>query len=278
MNTATRRVWKVGRLILLAYGVVLVLLFSFQRTLMYPGRMTQGDPRAVVSERAGLELIDLGDAVAAFLPADRADAPTLIMFYGNGDSLKNFLPFGEGMRDRGMNVAVMEYPGYGMSSGSMSEANAFGAASQLYTLVASREGVDPNKIVALGVSLGGGSAVHVAEKHPVAGLVTMSTFTSMRSMAVRAIKIIPPILVLDDYDNLARLPDIEVPMYIVHGTDDELIPYSMSLDLADAAGGVVTHVPIDGAGHNDLFQVGGAAMWDDIADWCHSVTADTGEQ
>lgn len=271
MKTFLCRTWKVGRLLLLAYGIVLALLFAFQRTLMYPGRASQGDPAAVVNPRSGLEILQLGQSRAAFLPADEPEAPTLLMFYGNGDALKSFLPWAEGMRQRGFNVAVLEYPGYGMSGGNMTEANAFAAADLLYTIVASRAGVNPEKIIAFGVSLGGGVAVHVAANHPVAGVATFSTFTSMRSMAVRTVKIIPPMLVLDDYDNLTRLRGMTVPVYLVHGTADEIVPFEMSRTLRDAAGGEVTYVPVEGASHNDLFEVGGPPMWDALADWCERV-------
>lgn len=271
MKRRTLRAWKILRILLLAYLGVCLLIALFQRTLMYPGRSTQGQPEAAVREQPGMELIRLGETVAAYFPAKDSDAPTVLFFYGNGDCLAYFLPFADELRHRGLGVAVMEYPGYGVSDGSMTERQATEAAVQLHDALTAR-GIDPDRLVVAGVSLGGGVAVDLATKRPVAGVATFSTFTSMSDMARRIVPIVPPFLVIDRYDNRAKLPAIKAPLFLVHGTADTLIPYAMAAELEAAAGGEVTRYPVAGAGHNDLFQIGGPALWDDLSAWVRMVT------
>ena len=64
---------------------------------------------------------------------------------------------------------------------------------------------------------------------------------------------------------LDRLKTITCPTLIVHGTRDSIIPFAMSERLKNAAGGKVTYMPIEGGDHNDLFDVGGSALFEAIA-------------
>jgi fermentation-respiration switch protein FrsA (DUF1100 family) len=110
----------------------------------------------------------------------------------------------------------------------------------------------------MGESLGGAVAIDLASRRPVAGLVTFSTFTSMAEVAARRYPFVPTGLLLQSrFDSRAKLAQVRCPVLLGHGESDRLIPAGMCDGLCGVAGGPVTRISVTGAGHNDLFEVGG---------------------
>src|SRR5439155_16972815 len=99
--------------------------------------------------------------------------------------------------------------------------------------LAARDDVDPQRIVAMGVSIGGGPACELALSRPVRALVLLSTFTSIDEFA-RAFWL-PPFLARDRFDNRARVSAFAGPVLVLHGRHDELIPFAHGQALAAAA-------------------------------------------
>jgi fermentation-respiration switch protein FrsA (DUF1100 family) len=119
--------------------------------------------------------------------------------------------------------------------------------------------VDAERVIAYGRSLGGGAAAQLAARRPVAGLVLVSSFSSVRDFARRYL--VPPGLVRDPFDTVRVLRDFEGPVLIFHGRRDATIPYRHAEALARAAPGARL-VSYDCA-HNDCppdFE----AHWDDV--------------
>jgi fermentation-respiration switch protein FrsA (DUF1100 family) len=84
-------------------------------------------------------------------------------------------------------------------------------------------------------------------------------------MAVRHYRIFPTFLVRLRLDNIGRMPTIHCPTLIFHGTADMLVPITMGRDVAAAAAGPVEFVMIEGAGHNDTYDMGGKAYQNKMA-------------
>lgn len=190
--------------------------------------------------------------------SDAASRPTLIYFYGNATMMAYTLDEFAQFRRLGANVAVAEYAGYGISSGKPSEKSFYATADAVYDYVIARKDIDPKQIIPTGWSIGGGVAIDLAHRRPAAGVATFSAFTSMSAMARHVIPILPVSLFLKHkFDNQAKIGDLAVPIFQAHGTHDEIIPFWMNARLAAAAKAPVTVVPVEGAGHNDIFDVGG---------------------
>ena len=266
-------VWRLGRIGLLVYVGVLAVMYGYQTRLIFPGAASQGTAEAVVRPRRGSELLTLktaaGDRVVALfgpaLSADgspRADAarcPTMLFLYGNGMCLSSCDDLFEMFRRLGVNVLIPEYVGYGMSGGSPSEAGCHATADAAYDHLRSRGDVDATRIVAAGWSLGGAVAVHLAARREVAGLAIFSTFTSVVEMARRAFPFLPASLLLRHrFESLGEIGKASCPVLIGHGSADSIVPHDMSLKLAAAAKGPVDRFTVEGADHNDFFDVGRA--------------------
>jgi len=139
------------------------------------------------------------------------------------------------------------------------------AADLAYKALISRPDVDRHRVYVYGRSLGSAAATHTAATHEVAGLILESPFTSARGMAARHYAIFPRFLVRLRLDNVGAIHRIHCPTLIFHGTADMLVPISMGRDIAAAAGGPVEFVMIEGAGHNDTYDMGGTAYKEKLA-------------
>jgi len=256
--------------IILALGL-LIVLYAFQTRMIFPGAATQGTAGAVVEPRAGTELVRLatarGDRVLAlFGPAltaegrphpDAPQRPTLLYFYGNGSCLRDAADYDlPRFRRLGVNVLIPDYVGYGMSGGLPSETGCYETADAVYEHLRARRDVDPQKIVAVGRSLGGAVAIDLAARRRLAGLVVFSTFTRMTDMARRQFPILPVSLLLRHrFDSLSKIGRVTCPILIGHGRIDRVVPHGMAALLAAAAKTPVTAFSVDGADHNDLEMI-----------------------
>ena len=256
------------------------MISMLQTSMIFPGAASQGRLDAVVRPDPSREMLELktpeGERVAACFGwaltldgtrhPEAASKPTILYFYGNGMCMADAIGEFNKLRRLGNNVIVSDYLGYGMSSGQPSEVGCYAAAEAVWNHAVSRPDVDKAKIVPMGWSLGAGSAIELASKKPVPGLVILSPFTSIADMARRVMPIFPTALLLRHrFDNEAKLPNVKCPVLIMHGTRDGIIPFDMSRRLVKIAGDRTTFVPIEGADHNDLFDVGGAQMFETIA-------------
>ncbi len=270
--------WTV-RIPVALYLVVAAVLSSIQTRLIFPGAETQGQPSAMVPPRPGEELVSLstprGDRVVAlFGPAltpegqphpDATHSPTLLYFHGNGMCLHDTSYEFERFRKLGLNVLIPEYVGYGMSTGRPSESGCYATADAAYAHLLQRKDIDPRKIVVGGWSPGGAVALDLAARERVAGLVALSTFTSMVDMARRTFPFLPASLLLRHrFDNQKKIPRVTCPILIGHGRLDQLIPYEMSERLTALARVPVMRLSIDDAGHNDFFAVGGDRIFEAV--------------
>ncbi len=281
-----RRVWRVARSILLIYLGVCLVLSMMQTMMIFPGAAWQGTPEAVVRPDPSRELLELqtpdGERVAAMFGQalaldgtphpDATTKPTILYFYGNGMCMADSVGEFNKLRRLGNNVIVCDYLGYGMSGGKPSEAGCYAAAEAVWNHAVARADVDATRIVPMGWSLGAGCAIELASKKTVAGIALFSPFTSIAEMAKRVMPLFPTSLLLRHrFDNLAKLPKVTCPMVIMHGTQDAIIPFEMSQRLAQIAGQRATFEPIEGADHNDLFDVGGPEMFDRIGWFLNSL-------
>jgi pimeloyl-ACP methyl ester carboxylesterase len=271
--------WRITRIALLVYLGVCLVISMLQTSLIFPGAASQGQLYAMVRQDPSREVLTLktpdGETVAAVFgraltidgtPREDSNArPTLLFFYGNGMCMADALgEFGK-LRRLGNNVMLCDYLGYGMSSGKPSEAGCYAAAEAVWQHVTSRPDVDKTKIIPFGWSLGSGAAFELASTKPVAGLITCSAFTSMSDMARAVLPLFPTSLLLRHrFENERKLANVKVPMLIMHGTHDSIIPFAMSQRLAQLAGERATFVPIDKGDHNDVFDVGGEEMFAEI--------------
>jgi len=273
-----RTPFLVAILLLCVAGIVEVRA-SLESSFIFPGAATQGRPDTIVPPSGDYELVPLRtkdgtrimaqfgralDSRGAHL-LDPGMRPTVIFFYGNGACLAYMGEVFNGFRRLGMNVLIPEYPGYGMSAGKPSEKGFYAAADAGYDYLAQRPDIDHERIVAAGWSMGSAVALDLASRRKVSSLVLVSAFTTLPSVARALVRWFPTSLIIRSrFDNLAKIPAVTCPIFIAHGTRDNLVPPVMSGQLAVAAKSRVTSFEVVGGGHNDVFEVGGVPLWEAI--------------
>ncbi|HEY6008235.1 MAG TPA: alpha/beta hydrolase [Geobacteraceae bacterium] len=241
---------RIGAALAAAYACYGGLVFLSQRAIIYPGRTI----RVPSVPPAGVKPLWVetaaGRAEAWFFPAAGVAAgprPALLFFHGNGEVI-DFLPAEAAwLRALGLHVLLVEYPGYGRSTGTPSETAITATAVAAFDLLVGRADVDPGRVVAFGRSLGGGAACALARQRPLAALILQSPFTSTRPFARQLL--LPGVLVRDVFDNRRALRDYAGPVLIFHGRRDGIIPFAHGRELA-AIARRSRFVPLD-CGHND---------------------------
>jgi len=284
-----RWAWKLARIVGIAYLGLALVLTLLQTQLIFPGAATQGAPDANVDPlKLDAELVTLktpaGERVVALFGRaldatgrphpDARSRPTLIYFYGNAMCIAAAVEGGEfyEFRRRGFNVMIPDYLGYGMSSGKPSEAGVYATADACFDHLQQRGDageIDARKIVPLGLSLGGGAAFYLAATRPeIPCVATIAAFTSVEAMARRLFPFLPVGMMLKHhFDNESNCRKFGKPVFLAHGTRDSIIPFAMSQKLAAAAaagGAKVIKYDVPDADHNDIYDIGGAALLDAI--------------
>jgi fermentation-respiration switch protein FrsA (DUF1100 family) len=230
--------WFLGAAAILYLGFLVLLYFS-QGSIIYPGAKNHVDPTPPHVPGAELRRVptSAGTVDTFFLPAtddaSRNPKPLLIFGHGNGEVIDYWVSGLDGFRERGIGVLLVEYPGYGRSSGSPSERSIRQAMDAAYDLIASDPRVDRTRILGFGQSLGGGAICLLAKDRPLRALILESTFPSLDIFAAgyRA----PAFLLRDHFDSLATVAKFPGPILVIHGRNDRLIPWQQGRRLAAAS-------------------------------------------
>lgn len=203
-----------------------------------------------------------GDRIVFLRMREGSPSHALIVSHGNGEDIGRMSGYLGGFSALGFDVFAYDYPGYGLSSGSPSESGTYTAAESVYSYVTKDLGYPPERVFLIGRSLGGGPALKLATSHPVGGLILESAFLSAQRVYM-PFRVIP----WDRFDNASKIRESTVPLLVVHGTQDEVVPFSHGKKLWDLANDPKLFFWIEGAGHNDVSLKGGVAYLETLCEF-----------
>ena len=229
--------------VVMAYGVLCAWVFFTQRGQIYFPTPASGAPGAQV-----LWLESQGERIKACVVA-RPGGRALLYFGGNAEDVAgNVELFAEAFPDR--SVYLVNYRGYGGSSGRPSEAGLVVDALAVFDHVQSRHA----DIAVMGRSLGSGVAVQLAAARPVERLVLVTAYDSLVNVARGYFRWLPVgLLMRDRYESARRAPQVSARVLVVIAGEDEIIPRARSEALAAAfAPEQARVVVVPGVGHNTL--------------------------
>ena len=182
----------------------------------------------------------------------------VIYFPGNAENRFHRLTDLKEVASCGFQVLIFDYRGYGDSSGSPSESAICADARRIWNYAHDDLDFADDQIVLFGESLGGAVALSLwsdpdfGVPRPRA-LILSSTFASMSRTVACSYRWFPfQYLVLDRWPSIDRIPRVDIPVTIYHGTADEIVPISEARALASAAGEDATFVEIPNGEHNDI--------------------------
>jgi fermentation-respiration switch protein FrsA (DUF1100 family) len=246
----------------LVIGVLTGMLWALQRQLIYHPDSTPVPPADEVIEGARDVTLHTDDGLeldAWFVPGlqDGPGSGMAVLFApGNGGNRLSRASFAVELRRRGFAVLLMDYRGYGGNPGTPSED---GLAADALAAVAALDdrGYPPERTIYFGESLGTGVVAALQQQRPPAGLVLRSPFTELADVGVHHYPWLPVRLLLSD-----RFPVLElvrassVPVTVVYGDRDSVVPTALSARVADGAASLVEELVIKGADHNDAMMFG----------------------
>jgi fermentation-respiration switch protein FrsA (DUF1100 family) len=254
--------------VVVGYALLMLGAYAGQGRLIYPRRGGGSVPELAGARLEALEGKTGRKVFALHAPATDG-APVLVHFHGNGEELADLMGFVALFQARGVGVFAVEYPGYGLSrDNEPNETRIYEDAEVALRHLIDEKRVSRERIVLSGQSLGSGVAVEMARRGLGARLLLFSPYTSMIDMANHYLPILPNRwLVRDLFDSVEKAPHIRAPVFVVHGTDDEVIPFAFGKKLADSFP-KVRFLELERGRHNDLFVRGGEALLDEVTKFC----------
>ena len=240
--------------LLIAFVGVHAYFFLGQRQLMYfPTRERVLPPDVGLSDVQEVTLRNAsGDSLFSWFGEARTGKPTILFFHGNGGAVNHRAHRFRRLMADGFGVFMLGYPGYGGSAGRPSEQGFLEGAQLAYEYLLG-QGLLPDDIVIYGESIGSGVAVQLAAKVGAKGMVLEAPLSSSADVAREHYPwLLAGLLIKDTYRAIDYIDRIEMPILVMHGERDRIIPIGIGRRLFDAALDPKTFVSIPGAGHNDL--------------------------
>ncbi|MBI2094415.1 MAG: alpha/beta hydrolase [Candidatus Omnitrophica bacterium] len=196
----------------------------------------------------------------------------LLWCHGNAGNIIDRLQNIDELYRRGVSVFIFDYRGYGQSQGHPSEAGLYKDAQAAYDFLTQTRHVLPERIVLFGRSLGAAVAAELASQRRVAGLILETPFPSVPAMVKAYYGWLPLHLLLQArYDLGSRLKDVRVPVLVLHGDRDTIVPLALGRQVYEAANDPKGFYLIRGANHNDTYLVGGEPYFQRLLSFLHQV-------
>lgn len=192
-----------------------------------------------------------------------ADKGTLLFFHGNAGNISGRLLKAQGWIERGYNVFLIDYRGYGKSESKIKNQNdLYLDAKAAFEWLKENKESDLAKIIFYGESLGTYPATRMAADYAAAALVLEAPFTSFTDLGKKYYPFVPSGWIKDfAFANIDYIETIKTPLFILHGTRDEIVPYEMGKKLYETAVTAKEMHTLEGAAHNNLPQAGGVDYW-----------------
>jgi len=249
--------WRVVRVVLVAYLVVVLLSMWFEEAMMFPAsRYPAGDwnPPGLEFEDVSFSAAD-GTALSGWYFEHPAPRAHVLFCHGNAGNITDRAERVRYLRNQfRVCVFLFDYRGYGKSQGRPNEKGVLADARAARAWLAERAGIDPSVIVLMGRSLGGAVAVDLAAELRPRGLILESTFSSMTDVGAAHFPLLPVrLLMRNRFESAEKIAHYDGPLLQSHSRTDEVIPYRLGRKLFDAApcGDQKQMIVMENRSHND---------------------------
>lgn len=233
---------------------LMIIMYLLQRHLIYfPAREV---PSRQLFHANDMDLVQLhtddGLVLNAWYKSALAHKPTIVYLHGNAGHIGYRMPLARQFLVAGFGVLLVDYRGYGGNTGRPSENGLYKDGRAAVNFL-QQKGTKPGNIILYGESLGSGVATQLATEFPVCALILQSPYTSLKDVGRYHYPwiLIPP---WDKYNSLSRIGKIKMPLLILHGKEDEIVPFSLGLQLFEQAKEPKKMIGLEHKGHNNLWD------------------------
>lgn len=236
---------RIIRSFLIFYILIVIIGLFFSEKLIFPAPQSSYDENIT-----NLKFINSSDGtkLATRFWKSNSEKHVILYFHGNAEDIGQIDGFAKSLNHLGYSFLALDYRGYGLSEGKISEQNCYSDALAVYQSTIEM-GYDPNQIIIWGRSVGSGSAVDLASKVKSKALILESPFSTAFTVMTKI-----PIVPFDKFNNLNKIDEVQAPMFILHGGNDKVISPWHSEKLFNKHLGPKKRYAIKEAGHNNIWS------------------------
>ena len=250
---------NVGILLAIAYATLCVMLYFRQDTLLFfPTTAIDRTPaeNGRLFEEVLLPVREHATC-AWFVPASAGSRGTVLFSHGNAGNIGDRIESIEIWIELGFDVLIYDYGGYGKSTGAPSEARCYEDIRASHRWLVESKGVEPDRLVLFGRSLGAGPTLQLAKETECAAVIVESTFRSVPQLGSEVFWWLPvKLLARNRFDNESKIAQVNAPVLVAHSPDDTIIPYPHGRALFEAAREPKSFLEFRGD-HNEGFWISG---------------------
>ena len=237
LNNLKKKILQIFLVLFFVYLALLVFLYFYQRNLLYHPNENNysGDNLTVKVEKVKIQTFDNLKLNGWFHKKNLSDYKTIIYFHGNAGVLDNRIHKLNHFKDIDVNFLIIAWRGFSGNPGKPTEDGLYidGKSAVNWVL---EQGVKQENIVLYGESLGTGIALEIAQNKNFAGVILETPFTSMVAAAQNFYPFIPVSLLLKDrYENEKKVINTNIPIMVMHGEKDTIVPFSMGKRIFELA-------------------------------------------
>ena len=222
------------------YVLLLTIVFSFQRNLLYHPSVDNYHKDEVTNEPTEIEkvkitTVDNINLVAWFYNKNIEKFKTILFFHGNAGSLESRTYKLNHFKDFNVNFLIIAWRGFNGNEGKPNEVGLYRDANSAIKWLNSK-GITKENIILYGESLGTGVAVEVAQNKKYAGVILESPYTSMVNMGKKYYPLFPVrFLLKDKFESYKKIKNVSVPILVIHGKIDKIVPFAMGKKMYELA-------------------------------------------
>ena len=223
--------------VIIAYIAVIIFIYFYQRNLLYHPLENnyQNDKIQFNYDEIFINVDEKIQLKSWIIKKDFKKFKTLVIFHGNAGHLSNRIYKLNELYKLDINILLISWRGFSGNKGSPTENNLYKDAKAAIKWL-NEEGVSNNQIILYGESLGSGVAVEVGKENNFNSIILESPFTSIENSAKIYYPYLPVRLILKDrYDSISKIKMINIPILIMHGEKDDVVPFSMGKELFEKA-------------------------------------------
>jgi len=232
--------------------LVLFLIFFFQRSLIYFPEYSDLTPEMAGVAEMKTVLLKTEDGLQIkswYAPPKVPESLTIVYLHGNAGHIGYRAALVKPYLNVGYGVFLLTYRGYSGNPGKPSEEGLYADAR------AALEFLKGKSVVLFGESIGSAVAIQMALEYDVKAIILQSPFTSLADVGAYHYPFLPvKWLLRDEFQSLEKAPKVHIPVCIIHGQNDGIIPKEMALKLFSAFSEPKTLLLVPYSGHNDLYE------------------------
>jgi fermentation-respiration switch protein FrsA (DUF1100 family) len=201
---------------------------------------------------------------ALYLHHEKGSRKIVIYFHGNAGNLYHRIDEASVIYNMGHNVIISGYRGYGRSSGEPTEDGIYIDGRTVLKYVSGTLHYKPENIYIYGRSIGSTVAVDISQNIPLGGVILITPLSSAEDFIREKYASILAGAGRNHYQSIRKIRDLKSPLLVIHGTDDDIIPYTLGVKLYEASPGRKSFTGIPGGGHNNLEFINPQLYWNSV--------------